>query len=81
MNAIASHQPSKGRKPQPIAAAELPDALLTIKTVSAVTGLSSSTIYRKLAAGEFVTAVRLGKRCTRFPAGAVTAWVRAQVEA
>lgn len=75
----AGHPASKGRKAQPIAAAELPDALLTIKIVGAVTGLSASSIYRKTATGDFPQPVRLGSRCTRWPAGAVKAWVRAQV--
>jgi prophage regulatory protein len=65
-------------KGQPLQAAQIPDALLKQPTVSAVTGLSASTINRKVAAGEFPQPIKLGKRCTRWRAGAVTAWLAAQ---
>lgn len=41
------------RNPQPLHAVQLADALLRIQTVADATGLSSATIYRKLAAGAF----------------------------
>ena len=63
---------------QPIEAAALPDALLKVRTVSAVTGLSASSIYRKIAAGKFPEPVRLGARCTRWKSCSVTAWLAAQ---
>ena len=69
---------TRGTKPQPIEAALLPDALLKISTVAAVVGLSGSSIFRKLAAKQFPEPVRLGKRCTRWKAGAVMAWLAAQ---
>ena len=59
---------------QPLAAAALPDALLTAKTVKAVTGLSIATLYRKEAAGELMP-VRMGKRCTRWRACDVRAFM------
>lgn len=66
------------RNPQPLHAVQLADALLRIATVRHATGLSTATIYRKLAAGEFPEPVRLGARCTRWKAADVRAWIQAQ---
>ena len=63
---------------QPIEAASLPDALLKVQTVCAVVGLSSPTIYRKVATGDFPEPVRLGARCTRWKSGDVQVWLAAQ---
>lgn len=63
--------------PQPLHAAQIADALLRLATVQAITGLSKTTIYAKAAAGE-LTPIRMGKRCTRWKAGDVTAWLQAQ---
>ncbi|MFM2059405.1 MAG: hypothetical protein RLY71_3790 [Pseudomonadota bacterium] len=62
--------------PQPLHAAQLADALLTIKTASAVCGLSPATLYRKAAAGE-LRLVRMGKRCTRIRAADLRAFMAA----
>lgn len=53
----------------------------TVQTVAAVTGLSASTIFRKLAADppQFCAPIRLGKRCTRWKSACVRAWLAAQV--
>lgn len=64
--------------PQPLDAALIPDSLLKQPTVSAIVGLSSASIYRKIAAGDFPAPVRLGTRCTRWRAGDVTAWLARQ---
>ena len=66
---------------QPLHAAQVAEALLRVRTVEAITGLSRSTIYAKLKAndGSFPKPVRLGARCTRFRAGDVQAWLAAQV--
>ena len=69
----------RGAIPQPLEAASLPDALLKIQTVTTVTALSASSIFRKTAAGEFPEPIRLGKRCTRWRAVDVRAWLAAQV--
>lgn len=66
------------RNPQPLHAVQLADALLRVKTVADATGLSSATIYRKLAAGDFPKPVRMGARCTRWKAADVRAWIQAQ---
>lgn len=63
---------------QPLDAVQLSDALLRIRTVSYATGLSVASLYRKLAAKEFPEPVRLGKRCTRWKAADVRAWIQAQ---
>ena len=77
----ADKKPARQPIPQPLEAASLPDALLKIQTVAAVTGLSPSTIFRKLAADppQFPAPIRLGKRCTRWRSACVRAWLSAQV--
>lgn len=77
----ADEKPARRPIPQPLEAASLPDALLKIQTVAAVTGLSPSTIFRKLAADppQFPAPIRLGKRCTRWKSACVRAWLAAQV--
>jgi prophage regulatory protein len=64
--------------PQPLDAANHPNALLRISTVCNLSGLSRATIYRLIAERRFVEPVRLSARCTRFRAGEVTAWLAAQ---
>lgn len=66
---------TRGIHAQPLEVATLPSALLKMQTVVSVTGLSAATIYRKLAASEFVEPIRLGTRCTRFRAGDVMRWL------
>lgn len=68
----------RGQEMQPLHALQLADALLRLKTVTQATGLSSATVYRKLAAGDFPEPVRLGARCTRWKAADLRAWIRAQ---
>ena len=77
----ADHSAQKPRKgnPQPLAAAALPDALLNLRTASAVGGVSTATIYRKAASDPtFPKLIRMGARCTRIRAGDLTAWLAAQ---
>ena len=72
----------RSTNPQPLHAAQLADALLTMKTASAVSGLSEATLYRKAANDPaFPKLIRMGKRCTRVRAGDLSAWLRAQAEA
>lgn len=63
---------------QPLETLALPDALLNVKTVSAVTALSAASIYRKLAAKAFPAPIRMGQRCTRWRSGDVRNWIQAQ---
>lgn len=66
---------------QPLHALQIADALLKIQTVISVTGLSESSIRRKVVLGKFPQPVKHGTRCTRWVAGDVTAWLRAKVHA
>ena len=61
---------------QTIDALHIPEALLKIQTVKAVTGLSESSIRRKIAAGEFPAPITDGPRCSRWVAGQVTNWLK-----
>lgn len=67
---------------QPLHVAQIPDALLTLRTAAAVSGLSESTLYRKAASdATFPKMVKLGARCTRIRAGDLTVWLASQVPA
>lgn len=50
--------------------------LLDIKQVSEIVGLSPSTIWARVAGGEFPPAVRIGNRCTRWNRVEIEAWIR-----
>jgi prophage regulatory protein len=63
---------------QTIAALHIPEALLKIQTVVAVTGMSESSIRRKIAEGKFPSPVKDGTRCTRWVAGKVSNWLKAR---
>lgn len=66
---------------QTLQALHIPEALLKIQTVIAVTGLSESTIRRKVAEGKFPAPIKDGARCTRWVAANVSNWLRAKVAA
>ena len=66
---------------QSLHAVQIADALLKVQTVIAVTGLSESTIRRRVAEGKFPAPIKDGTRCTRWVAGDVTNWLRAKVGA
>jgi prophage regulatory protein len=69
------------RTPQPLAAATIPDALLTLKTATAVAGISEATIRRRAASDpSFPKLIRNGTRCTRVRAGDLMAWLSKQAE-
>lgn len=71
-----------GSNRQPLHAAQIPDALLTLRTAAAISGLSESTLYRRAASDpSFPKMVKLGARCTRIRAGDLTAWLASQVPA
>lgn len=74
----AKHTP---HKPQPVAVAENPDALLQVKTAAALAGRGTSSIY-KLAATDptFPKLIKRGARCTRIRAGDLTQWLKAQAQ-
>lgn len=67
---------------QPIEAAQVPDAMLTIQTVAAITGLSMSSIREKARAGLFPAPRRFPHfRMVRWRAGDVTDWLKQVQEA
>ena len=66
---------------QTLQALHIPEALLKIQTVISVTGLSESTIRRKVAEDKFPRPIKDGTRCTRWVAGGVTNWLRVKVAA
>jgi prophage regulatory protein len=66
------------RTPQPLDVANNPDALLDGDTVDALTGFKRSKRYDLEAKGLFPRGIRLGTRCTRWRAGDVTEWLKAQ---
>lgn len=63
---------------QSLAVFDFPDALLRLEVVLTVTGLSRSALYRRIQSGSFCQPVRLNSRCSRWRAGDVQAWLRAQ---
>ena len=52
------------------------DHILRIKTVLKTTGLSRSTLYRKMSAGTFPQSIRISTRCAGWRASAVNDWMR-----
>lgn len=52
-----------------------PDRILRLKTVLDRTGLSRSTLYRKMADGSFPRQVRISARGTGWRESAVNRWV------
>lgn len=73
---------SQATKKQTIEAAQLPDALLRLETVIQATGLSTATIYRKVASGQFPKPSRIaGSRAVRWPAASVRSWIQSQTGA
>jgi prophage regulatory protein len=60
---------------QPLHASQLQDALLTIKTVMATTGLSRSTVYARMNVGTFPQKVKLSTRCVRWTSRSIQEWI------
>lgn len=55
---------------------DLDDRILRIGTVLQLTGLSRSTLYRKVQQGTFPKQIKLSKRCAGWRQSAVNAWMR-----
>lgn len=53
----------------------LPERLLKLKEVMAMTSLGSSTIYRRLRAGSFPTPLVLSEACVRWRESDLLAWI------
>jgi len=54
-----------------------PDRILRIKSVLALTGLTRSTLYRKMEAGTFPKNTRISTRCMGWRESAVSEWLEA----
>lgn len=52
------------------------DRILRIRTVLARTGLSRSTLYRKIQNGTFPKQVQISIRCSGWRESAINAWMR-----
>ena len=52
-----------------------PDSILRIKTVLQRTGLSRSTMYRKMQNGTFPRAIKISTRCAGWRESAIAAWL------
>ena len=81
MQVLSTTKPSAKRtphNPQPLAAVDHPDALLQVMTVAALVGSGKSTLYSMVRAGKFPAPIKRGLRCTRWRAGDVMAWLKAQ---
>jgi len=63
---------------QPLDVLEVDDALLKQQTVSNICGMSRSTLYTKMSEvpPTFPQPIRLGKRCTRWRAGDIKAYLQ-----
>lgn len=55
--------------------------LLRLRGVCEITGLSRSTIYRLIDAGDFPRSVVLGEHSVAWVAAEVEAWIAARIEA
>ena len=51
------------------------ERLLTIKQIADETGISRSTIYRRMEEGTFPKPVRIGPRATRWRASTIKDWL------
>lgn len=54
---------------------DAPDRILRIKTVLERTGLSRSTLYRKIERGHFPRQVKIAERCAGWRESAVREWM------
>jgi prophage regulatory protein len=58
-----------------------PVRIIRLKAVKARCGLSRSTLYNRMAAGEFPRAVTLGARSVGWIESEIDAWIAARIEA
>jgi prophage regulatory protein len=56
------------------------ERLIRISEVKRLTGLSTATLYRKIAANEFPRAVRLGAGARAWPLSEVQNWITGRIE-
>jgi len=55
---------------------DAPDRILRLKTVLDRTGLSRSTLYRKMDNGTFPRSFKLSERCAGWHESTINAWLR-----
>ena len=55
---------------------EATDRILRINAVLQQTGLSRSTLYRKVQRGEFPRQIKLSERCAGWRQSSISAWMR-----
>ena len=55
---------------------EATDRILRINAVLEFTGLSRSTLYRKIGRGEFPKQIKLSERCAGWRQSEINAWMR-----
>lgn len=55
-----------------------PQALLRLKVVEGIVGMSKSWIYEQIARGAFPEPIRLSTKCSRWRAADVTEWLSKQ---
>ncbi len=53
-----------------------PDRILRLATVLERTGLTRSTLYRKIAAGSFPRQISISTRCMGWRESAIETWIR-----
>jgi len=78
---VGDHPVDKAKRSnsQPLHAAHIADALLTLRTASAIAGLSTATLYRRAKDDPtFPRLIRMGARCTRIRAADLTSWLSAK---
>lgn len=56
--------------------ADTPDRFLRLNAVLDMTGLSRSTLYRKIAQGTFPPQVKIATRCAGWRQSAITDWLK-----
>jgi prophage regulatory protein len=56
--------------------ADAPDRILRIKAVLDRTGLTRSTLYRKIESGSFPKQIRISARCAGWHESAINAWLK-----
>jgi prophage regulatory protein len=55
---------------------DTPDRILRLKSVLDCTGLTRSTLYRKMESGSFPRQLKLSARCAGWRESAVNEWMR-----
>jgi prophage regulatory protein len=68
--------PRRTSHEEPLMQTDTPDRILRLNVVLDRTGLSRSTLYRKMQAGTFPRNVQISTRCAGWRESAVAEWLR-----